>query len=75
MTCAYLQQIQAPNHPSTVIFVGNINNGVCDPFVFFPDTHGQRAMINGHEFGVDIDDSGGTLYYDGKIFYFVKDSI
>jgi hypothetical protein len=74
--CAYL--FQPPNTPDghTLIFIGNITNEhVCDPFLFFPDSHGQRQLINGHTYGADITDSGGTLYFDDKIFHFVKDSI
>lgn len=75
MTCAYLFEMKTANIPTTVIFIGNIANGICDPYIFFPDSHGQTATINGHTYGVDITDDGGTLYYDGKIFHFVKNSI
>jgi hypothetical protein len=58
-----------------MILVGNIENGICNPFIFFPDSHGQTAVFNGHEYGVSVVDNGATLYFDGKLFFFVKDSI
>jgi hypothetical protein len=73
-TCAYLATDLPGTHQS-IIIIGNINNGVCDPWMFMPDSHGQRAQVNGHEIGADINDQGGVLYYDSKVFYFVKDSI
>lgn len=72
--CAYLSSEIGFNH-QTMILIGNINQGVCEPFMFMPDSHGQRATINGHEVGADINDNGAKLFYDGKVFYFVKDSI
>ena len=72
--CAYLAQ-GLPEHHKSMIFVGNINMGVCEPWIFFPDSHGERAIVNGHTYGADVNDSGAALYFDDKVFYFVKDSI
>jgi hypothetical protein len=73
--CAYLASGMPGFHQSMII-IGNITNEhTCDPFMFMPDSHGERAQVNGHEIGADINDQGGTLYYDGKQFYFTKDSI
>jgi hypothetical protein len=72
--CAYLAPGSLDHH-QTLIVIGNTVDGVCQPFMFFPDTHGQTADVKGHTYRVVIDDSGGTLYFDGKKFYFVKDSI
>ena len=71
--CAYMAQ--SPNQSMSLIFVGHIDNGLCDPFVFFPDSHGQRVTIEGRTYGVTINDKGGILYFDDKTFYFSKDSI
>ena len=73
--CAYLVPFVSGAHP-TMIIIGNITNDhICDPVMFFPDTHGQRAQINGHEYGVSVVDDGATLYFDNKMFFFMKDSI
>jgi hypothetical protein len=72
--CAYLATGLSTQHP-TMVMVGDIDNGMCNPVIFFPDTHGQRAVINGHEYQVDVNDNGATLYFDSKVFHFVKDSI
>jgi hypothetical protein len=72
--CAYLAT-GVGAHNQTLVMVGEINMGVCNPMIFFPDSHGQKAMINGHSYGADINDSGAKLYFDDKVFYFVKDSI
>jgi hypothetical protein len=71
--CAYLATSMGA-HNQTFMMIGNIDNGVCDPFVFFSDSHGQKMVMGGHEYGVDITDSGATLFFDGKIFH-SKDSI
>jgi hypothetical protein len=72
--CAYLSTgVGAQNR--TLVMIGEIEMGVCNPMIFLPDSHGQKAMINGHEIGADVSDNGAKLYFDGKIFYFVKDSI
>jgi len=72
--CAYLATSFGPQH-QTMIMIGNVEMGVCEPFLFMPDSHGQRATIRGHEYGADVYDSGAKLYFDGKVFTFVKDSI
>ena len=70
--CAYLAQGLGQQ---TMLMIGNINEGICDPQMFFGDSHGQSAFVAGHEYKVDINDSGAKLWFDGKVFYFIKDSI
>ena len=72
--CAYLAS-DLGYRTATMVFIGNIDNGICSPWIYFPDTHGNRATVNGHEYGVDITNEGATLYFDDKIFKFVKGSI
>jgi len=72
--CAYLATGFGPEH-QTMVMIGNVEMGVCEPFMFMPDSHGQRATIKGHEYGVDVTNTGAKLYFDQKEFYFVKDSI
>jgi hypothetical protein len=72
--CAYLASGFGPQHP-TMVMIGNIDMGICEPFLFLPDSHGQRATLRGHEYGVDVTNTGAKLYFDQKVFTFVKDSI
>jgi hypothetical protein len=75
--CAYLvagTQGLIEFHP-TVVVIGSINNGICNPNKLFPDTRGERIMIEGHEYGVAVVDDGATLFFDNKMFFFQKGSI
>ena len=72
--CAYLASDLSANHP-TMVMVGNINMGTCEPFIFFPDSKGQEAMFGGHTYSVEVNNDMAILHFDGKNFYFVKDSI
>jgi hypothetical protein len=70
--CAYLGEGE---NGQSLVYIGNIQNGICEPVTFMPDSHGQRVLINGHEYGADVDNNGATLYFDQKVFHFVKESI
>ena len=66
--CAALAMI----HGQPILDLGNVVAGECKTFAWVGDSHGETAVIQGHDIGVEILDFGAEVTVDGKKFFVPK---
>ena len=66
--CAALVNI----HGQDVVELGNVIVGECTTFAYIGDSHGQTAVIQGHDIGISIEDELAVVFVDDRKFVLPK---
>lgn len=62
--CAAIASI----HGQDVLDLGKVVAGECRTFAWVGDSHGNSAVIQGHDFSVSMFDGGAEVTIDGRKF-------
>ena len=59
-------------HGEELLDLGNVVAGECKTFAWFGDSHGETAVIQGHDIGVSMFEAGAEVTIDGRKFVVPK---